>query len=347
MKLKDIASAAGVSTATVSRVLSGKDNVSAAVRQNVLRVVADLNYRPNRAAQSLRSKRSRFIGLVVADIQSPFFASLSRAVEDVALQNDFSVILCNTDENSTKERTYLDVMYAQNAAGIILAPTSSLSENFSAELAQGAPMVVIDRQIRGGGVDMVLIDNVQAARELTAHVAGHGYRRIAGLFGKNSTTGQQRRAGFEQGLREAGLSIVPELAVDLPAKEESAFEVMSRLLRLPEPPQAVITSNGLLAAGAFRAIREMELPVPETIAFATFDESLWTTLTRPSITVVRQPTYAIGQTACEMLFQRIENPGRPTRQVVLASELIVRQSCGDHREADRMARDDASAKPMR
>ncbi|BCS89885.1 LacI family DNA-binding transcriptional regulator [Pseudodesulfovibrio sediminis] len=333
MKLKDIARATGVSTATVSRVLSGKDNVSEKMRQKVLQAVEKLNYRPNRAAQSLRSKRSSFIGLIVADIQSPYFASLCRAVEDVALQNNFSVILCNTDENTDKERMYLDMMYAQNAAGIILAPTLSLSEQFTDEHSMETPMVVIDRQVRGSTVDMVLIDNVLAARELTVHVARQGYQRVAGLFGKDSTTGRQRRAGFEQGLHEAGSAVIPELIVDLPAKEEDAHKVMTRLLALAEPPDAVITSSGLLAAGAFRAIRDRELPVPEAIAFATFDESLWTAMTRPSITVVEQPTYAIGQTACEMLFKRIEDPTRPTRQVVLSSKLVVRQSCGALRAA--------------
>ena len=328
MKLKDIAEAAGVSTATVSRVLGDKPNVRPELRKQVMDVVERLNYRPNRAAQRLRSKQSSFIGLIVADIQSPFFASVTRAVEDVAQANDYSVILCNTDEDPVKEQMYLEMMQSENAAGVILAPTLSLSEHFVSNKFGSFPMVVIDRLVSDYSVDMVLIDNNQAAQDLTEHMLSHGYKRIAGLFGESSATGQQRRAGFEHVMRKAGLPVNDKLIISMPAKEEAAHEVVSRLLEMDEPPEAVITSNGLLGAGAFRAIRDKELPVPESVAFASFDETPWSSMTRPAITVVKQPTYAIGQTACEMLLKRIADPERPTRKVVLESKLVVRQSCG-------------------
>ncbi|WP_291329879.1 LacI family DNA-binding transcriptional regulator [Desulfovibrio sp. UCD-KL4C] len=328
MKLKDIAEAAGVSTATVSRVLGNKPNVRPELRKQVMDVVERLNYRPNRAAQRLRSKQSSFIGLIVADIQSPFFASVTRAVEDVAQANDYSVILCNTDEDPAKEQMYLEMMQSENAAGVILAPTLSLSEHFAVKKFGSFPMVVIDRLVSDYSVDMVLIDNNQAAQDLTKHMLSHGYKRIVGLFGESSATGQQRRAGFEHVMKKAGLPVDEKMIISMPAKEEAAHEVVSRLLEMDEPPEAVITSNGLLGAGAFRAIRDKELPVPESVAFASFDETPWSSMTRPAITVVKQPTYSIGQTACEMLLKRIVDPERPTRKVVLESKLVVRQSCG-------------------
>ncbi|WP_027722884.1 LacI family DNA-binding transcriptional regulator [Maridesulfovibrio zosterae] len=328
MKLKDIAEAAGVSTATVSRVLNGKVNVRPEVREKVLEVVARTNYKPDRAAQRLRSRKSTYIGLIVADIQSPFFASVARAVEDVAQKNNYNVILCNTDENHDKERMYLEMMQNENAAGVILAPTLRLSENFALTKSYSLPIVVIDRQVQGHSVDMVLIDNRQAALELTRHILSQGYKRIAALFGNNSATGQQRQSGFKEALHEAEIPENDILIKNLPAKEHAAHKAVSELLELPDPPDAVITSNGLLGAGAFRAIRDKELAVPEKVAFASFDESAWTEMTRPAITVVEQPTYAIGQTACEMLIKRIIDPKRPIRKVVLDSKLIIRQSCG-------------------
>ncbi len=332
MNLKDIAKAAGVSTATVSRVLSGKDNVRADTRKRILEVVDRMNYRPNRAARSLRSRRSSFIGLIVADIQSPFFASLSRGVEDIAQKNDYSVILCNTDENPKKERMYLDMMQGENAAGVVVAPTLRLSKTITRSVADSCATVVIDRRVQGVDVDMVLIDNVTAAHDLTAHMLGHGYTRLAGLFGESSSTGLERRAGFEQALQDAGMPSDEQLVLHLPAREDAAHEAVSRFLELDNPPEAVITSNGMLAAGAFRALRDREISVPEEVAFATFDETPWTAMIRPSVTVVRQPAYALGQTAAEMLFKRIADPERPTRQVVLSSELVIRQSCGNHKE---------------
>lgn len=328
MKIKDIAEAAGVSTATVSRVLSGKTNVSHGVREKVLKIVAKANYKPDRAAQMLRSRKSQNLGLIVADIQSPFFASVARAVEDVAQKNNYNVILCNTDENHEKERMYLEMMQSENVAGIILSPTLRLSQNFELTKFYLSPMVVIDRQIQGMPTDMVLIDNKLAAIELTRHIISYGYKRIAALFGNSSTTGSERRAGFEAAVHEAGIAEENIIIKTIPAKEPAAHEAVSELLESNNPPEAIITSNGLLGAGAFRAIRDKELPIPQSVAFATFDESIWTPMTRPAITVIAQPTYSIGQTACEMLIKRIEDPQRPTRKVVLESKLIVRQSCG-------------------
>lgn len=331
MRIKDIAEAAGVSTATVSRVLSGKQNVRPEVKAKVLELVKRMNYSPNRAAQSLRSRKSSSIGLIVADIQNPFFASVSRAVEDVAQANDYSVILCNTDENPEKEQMYLELMQNENAAGVILSPTGGLAQHFPQGLADAGPMVVIDRKVENGSVDCVVIDNFNAARTLTQHMLEHGYRRIAGVFGAGSITGRDRLAGFKTAVDDAGIETKDVLIVEIPAREIEGHAAVTELLNLKNPPQVILTSSGLLATGAFKAIREKELPVPDAVAFATFDESPWSSMIRPAITVIEQPTYAIGQTAGEMLFKRITDPTRPTRQVVLSSKLIVRQSCGQHK----------------
>ncbi|WP_272913117.1 substrate-binding domain-containing protein [Solidesulfovibrio fructosivorans] len=270
------------------------------------------------------------MGLIVADIQNPFFAMVTRAVEDVAQANDYSVLLCNTDEDPDKERTYLELMRNGNAAGVILAPTGRLSRQFPPQIASAMPLVIIDRRVTGASLDSVGIDNVAAATALTRHMLEHGYTRIAGLFGAISSTGRERREGFLAALKEAGVSAPKELVLSLPAKEPAGYEATQRLLDLSRPPQALITSNGLLATGACKAIRDRGVPMPEGIAFATIDETLWTSMLRPAVTVVAQPAYAIGQTACEMLLKRIAESSRPTRQVVLASDLVIRESCGPH-----------------
>lgn len=330
MRIKDIAKAAGVSTATVSRVLNGKQNVRPEVKSKILKIVKRLNYSPNRAARSLRSKRSSIIGLIVADIQNPFFASVCRAVEDVAQAHNLSILLCNTDENPEKEKMYLELMHNENAAGIILSPTGGLARHFPQELADHSPMVVIDRRVDGVNIDSVYIDNFNAAKTLAEHLLHHGYRRIAGLFGANSVTGNERLQGFKAAFQELGLDIHEELIFELPARADEGHETVTKILESKKPPEAILTSSGLLATGAFKAIRDKEICVPDAIAFATFDESHWTSMIRPAITVIEQPTYAIGQTAGEMLLKRIADTNRPTRQVVLSSKLIVRQSCGSH-----------------
>lgn len=329
--IKEVADAAGVSTATVSRVLADKPHVRPEIRERVLAVVATLNYRPNRVARSLRVHQSNTIGLIVADIQNPFFTSVSRAVEDMAYEQGLSVFLCNTDENPDKEAMYLDLMRDENVAGVILAPTRPTADSFGAMAKLNIPTVIIDRRVHGIGVDSVLIDNVEAAYKITEHLLDDGHRRIGAIFGVGSTTGRERREGFMQVFKERNLKPAIELATYVEAREEEGYKATQHFLSLPEPPEAILISNGLLAVGAFRAIRERKLSIPDQIAFASFDETTWTTLVEPAVTVIEQPTYEIGQTATELLLKRLEEPARPTREVILKGKLIIRHSCGHHK----------------
>lgn len=328
--IKDVAEAAGVSTATVSRVLSDKPHVRPELRQRVLAAMDDLDYRPNRVARSLRAKRSSIIGLIVSDIQNPFFTAVSRAVEDMASAKGMSIFLCNSDENQDKEMMYLEHMRAENVAGVIFSPTRQTADAFAERVDVDLPMVVIDRRVQGFDVDSVLIENVESAYQLTEHLLADGYRRIGAMFGVASTTGRERRKGFVQALRDHELELEPGMVNYVDAREEVGYEATRQLLNLPERPEAILTSNGLLATGAFRALRESQLAIPDEIAFATFDDTPWAGLVEPPVTVIRQPTYEIGKTACEILLERIDEPSRPTRQVILKSALVVRQSCGRH-----------------
>jgi LacI family fructose operon transcriptional repressor len=330
ISIKEVADAAGVSTATVSRVLADKPHVRPEIRERVLAVVERLNYRPNRVARSLRVQQSNTIGLIVADIQNPFFTSVSRAVEDMAYEQGLSVFLCNTDENPDKETMYLDLMRDENVAGVILAPTRQAADSFADRVRLDVPTVIIDRRVRGVEVDSILIDNVEAASKITEHLLDDGHRRIGALFGVGSTTGRERHEGFMQAFQKRDLKPVLELVNYVEAREEEGYKATRRLLSLSEPPEAILISNGLLAVGAFRAIRESKLSIPDQIAFASFDETTWTVLVEPAITVIEQPTYEICQTSADLLLKRLEEPTRPTREVTLKGKLIIRQSCGHH-----------------
>lgn len=328
VSIKDVAEIAGVSTATVSRVLADKPHVRQEVRDHVLTVVEKLNYSPNRVARSLRAQKSNIIGLIVSDIQNPFFTQISRAVEDAAYRQGMNTFLCNTDENPDKEAMYLKLMRDERVSGIILSPTQKTSNN-SIEIANsGLPVVVIDRRVRNIEIDSVLIDNVESAYRIIEHLVRHGFQRIGALFGSGSTTGQERREGYLKALTHHGLKPSNELALFVEARETEGYKATKELLKLPVRPDAIFTSNALLSTGALRALRESALKIPEEIAFATFDETPWSTLVDPPLTVIQQPTYDIGRTAVELLVKRIQDPTRSTREVTLKSRLIVRQSCG-------------------
>ncbi len=328
-RIKDVAKAAGVSTATVSRVLTNADvPIRPETRQRVLRAVADLNYRPNLVARTLRAQKSARIALVVSDIRNPFFTAIARAVEDCAYEQGYTVLMCNTDENPAKEALYLDVLHDENVAGIIFSPT----QQFSAQLPDyhsDIPFVIIDRAV-DANVDMVLLDNVSAAYELTSHLLDSGYRKLAGLFGDASTTGQERSYGFHKALKEASLS--PFAAHFISPRIRQGFEATMDLLKQPDRPDAIFTSNSLLTAGALEAIRQQQLSVPRDVALVGFDETTWSALVEPPITVIAQPTEEIGRTATELLFQRIAEPSRSPRTVILKGQLLARGSSAKRTE---------------
>ncbi|MCD5364448.1 LacI family DNA-binding transcriptional regulator [Chromobacterium aquaticum] len=321
VSIKDVARAAGVSVATVSRALADGP-VSEALKAKVAAAIAATGYRPNLSARRLRSQHSDTIGLIVSDIRNPFFTAVSRAVEDVAYQAGMRVILCNTDENPDKEAMYLRLMQEERVTGVIFAATRATAETLDAQ-ALGFPVVLVDRAAPGGAADAVVLDNAAAAGLLVDHLREQGHERIGGLFGNTSSTGAERHAGFAAALTAAGL--------DAPARfvaptAEAAQQAVSAWLTEAEAPRALVISNGLLLLGAMRAVRELRLELPRQLALAGFDNDSWTELAGPGLTVIEQPVDEIGRAAMAMLLERLEQPQRPTRKVVLSGRLVVRGS---------------------
>lgn len=321
--IKDVARAAGVSTATVSRVLAKNAPVRKETRERVLQAVEELDYRPNLIARSLRAQKSAKIGLVVSDIRNPFFTAIGRAVEDSAYEQEYSVLMCNTDENPEKEMLYLNILHDENVAGVIFSPTQQfaiLGKNFQSN----TPFVIIDRTVNMDRADMVLLDNVSAAYELTSHLIENGYRNIIGLFGNASTTGKDRHQGLQTALKD--FQLPPAQAHFIEPRIKHGYNKTMEVIAQGVHPDAIFTSNSLLTAGAFQAIRDCNLKIPGDIALVGFDETTWGALVDPPITVIAQPTEEIGRTAIELLFQRIAEPERPQKTVILKGKLLIRPS---------------------
>lgn len=329
--IREVARRAGVSNATVSRVLTNKPYVREEVRQRVLAVIQELGYQPSRVARSLRIQRSHIIGLIISDIQNPFFTSLVRAVEDVAYEHQYAVVLCNSDEDEEKEKLYIDLMQAEMVAGVLITPTHELDSPCKKLLEVGIPVVTVDRRLLDLEVDTVVTDNVSAACELVSHLIADGHRRIGGIFATSSnTTGRERQEGYWQALQAHGLPVDPQLVRIGPPKEDVGYHLAGELLDLPQPPTALFAGNNLLTTGAIRVINERQLQIPTDIALVAFDEMDWMSLIKPALTVVAQPTYELGQTAANLLLQRIKDKSRPRQNVVLKSKLFVRHSCAFH-----------------
>ena len=321
-QIKDVAQRAGVSVASVSRVMAGHAGVSEATRQRVLEAVQALDYRPDLAARRLRSRRTDTIGLIVSDIRNPFFTEISRAVEDVAYQHRMRVILGNADEDPEKEALYLDLMRDENVSGVILSPTLPTLARFRSS-DYPFPLVLVDRCERETAADAVVLDNVDAAYRLTAHLIERGYRRIALVYGVTSATGRQRHEGYVAAMATHGLQTQ---AKAVPATVEVARAAATELLSSRPLPEALVASNGIILLGLTEALQAAKLRFPEQIALAGFDDLPWTRLVEPGITVIAQPTYDLGEAAIELLLQRIAHPAQSMRRVVLRGELIERGS---------------------
>ncbi|MFF8846507.1 LacI family DNA-binding transcriptional regulator [Streptomyces sp. NPDC015127] len=329
--IQDVARVAGVSPATVSRVFNG-GNVTAARAESVRQAAAELGFSPNRLARSLRKQQSSVIGLIIPDIENPFFTSLARGVEDAAQRTGMSVVLCNSDEDVEKERRYLDIVLGEHMAGVIVAAASRDRTDLSPLIERGMPVVAVDRRPHDADVDAVMVDNQHGSEVATRHLLRAGYRRVACITGPaGASTAEERLAGYRAALRsELGRDPGdPELREAYVRygdfRVEGGRAAMQELLKLPEPPDAVFVANNLMTVGALEALREAGQAPPE-VGMLSFGDVPWAPLMRPSLTTVELPSYDLGRTACELLLARMAGTAGLLQTVVLRTTLQARES---------------------
>lgn len=329
-RLEDVARAAGVSASTVSRVISRPGMVASATRERVEQVIAELGYRPSRVARRLRVEagRSKLIGLILPDIQNPFFADLARGVEDAARERGYAVFLGNSDEDAGKESRYLDIMRAESVSGVILPPAAGSGGRVRDLLDEGVAVVCVDRRLPGTCVDTVVMNNRRGARQATEHLIGLGHDRIGfieGLAGLSTTA--ERLEGYREALRAAAIEPDPGLFGAGGSRQAGGRRVAERLLEGGRPT-ALIAGNSLMTLGALEAARALGLRVPADVALVGYDDVPWADVVVPPLTVVRQNASSLGRRAMEVLLRRLTAPDRAPQQVVLEPELVVRGSCG-------------------
>ncbi len=327
--MRQVAEKAGVSTATVSRVLTGKDRVSPALVQQVEQAIQSLSYRPNRTARLLRARKAQKIGLVVSDIQNPFFTSVVRGVENLLRPDGYVLLVGNSDEDPAREAAYLDALVDEGVAGIILVPTNNEPLAYQSVLDNQMPLVIIDRRIEGLDVDSVMTDNIASSRLATHHLIRLGHQAIGFIGGlAQLSTAVDRETGFKMALAEAKL---PESAGTILRgnyRQEGGYQAMSLLLEQTHPPSAVLVANNVMALGALQRIYEQGLSIPGEIALVGFDDIPWAVSMQTPLTVVAQRPYEMGQKAGELILARIQGSESPPQHVVLQAELIIRASCG-------------------
>jgi DNA-binding LacI/PurR family transcriptional regulator len=324
-----VARRAGVSSATVSRVLSGTKFVSRDLADRVARAVKELDYRPNHVARNLRARATSTVGVVIPDIENPFFTSVVRGIEDALQARRFTLLLANSDGDPDRERVCLDTLCAEGVAGLIFVPCNSEPLAYQHLTRQGVPLVAVDRSPADLDVDLVCVSNEEGARQAVRHLIALGWRSVALIGGPPTTNvAVERERGYQQALAESGLSVRPGLVQRADFKEEGGYRAMQALLESAPGLRAVFVANNLMAMGALRALADRSLRVPEDVALALFDDIPWAARLCPPLTAVAQPTYDLGVSAAQVLLDRITEPARPVRRVALKTDLIVRASCG-------------------
>jgi LacI family transcriptional regulator len=327
--IRDVASRAGVSTMTVSRVLNNSGYVSQDARQRVEAAVAELGYVPNTLGLSLRFKRTKTLALVLTDITNPFFTTIARGVEDAASDRGFTVILCNTDESETEQARYLNSLLGKRVDGILLVPARSAPGPVLWLQKRGMPVVVLDRRVPEAVADVVRCDSEAGAYELTRLLLDLGHRRIAMLGGPlHVSTARDRVAGFTRAYLDAGIDTAP-LILNAPYSMAGGADMMKQVLRAAPRSTAVFAGNNFIAIGAFRAAREAGICVPDDLAMVAFDDLPESIVLDPFLTVAAQPAYEMGRKATELLLARLAGEGSPEPQeILLPTEIVVRRSSG-------------------
>lgn len=310
--IKDVAQKAGVSIATVSYVINKSRRVNPETAKRVCQAIQELNYHPNRIAQSLVTKSTQILSVLISDITDPFFAPIVRGIEDVAVKAGYIVMVCNNDEDSSKTKRYLDSLAQHRVDGLIISPTSGI-EDLKANLEEmGIPTVFVNRRSAEVEADLVESDNELGAYMGIRHLLDLGHTKIGTIIGPTTvSTYADRLSGCKRAFQEAGVTPDPSLLKTGSFHPDSGYQMAKELFAGATKPTAVFVGSGRLSRGAYQAFQEMGLGIPEQLSLVTFDDTEWTTLVTPPLTTVSQHTYQMGQMAAEILLERIKKRNTP------------------------------------
>lgn len=328
--VRDVALLAGVSVGTVSNVLNRPDKVTAETVARVMGAIDELGFIRNDAARQLRAGHSKTIGLVVLDVRNPFFTDVARGAEDQAASSGHTVILGNSDENSDREATYLDLFEEQRVHGVLISPYGDITARLERLRQRGIPAVLVDRSSGDSSFSSVSVDDIAGGRLAVEHLIAQGRSRIAYLGGPMEIRQVADR------LAGARLAVAAHPGVSIEAIEIEALSVLAGRAAgitigaraTADRPDAIFAANDLVAMGVLQALmmHGNDVEVPAEISLIGYDDIDFASAAVVPLSSIRQPSALIGQTAVEILLEEAADPTTPPRQVVFEPELVVRES---------------------
>ena len=326
--IKDVAKMAGVSIATVSRVLNDIDVVNEDTKEKVLNAIKELGYRPNIIARSLKTQRTKTIGILIPDISSQFYPEIVRGAEDVANIYDYNVILCNSDFDVEKEKEYLRVLREKMVDGVIYMSSSLNDEILDLINELDLKTILVETKDSQGLFPSVTIDNVKATYEGTKYLIERGLKKLAFIGVDSSTTNAwgERYIGFEKALKEAKISVDKNLVHFDTLKVKSGIEGAEQFVDSKKKFEAIVCASDEIAMGAINTLRENGIKVPEDVSVIGFNNNYAASIFYPKITTISQPSYDMGSVAMRMLIKLLNKKELGERHFVLGHELIKRES---------------------
>lgn len=330
--IKDIAEQSGVSLATVSRVLNNSGYVKQETRDIIEKTIKELNYTPSAVARSLSKSETNTIGVVVPDINNPFFGEVIKGIATIADKESLNIILCDTDEDINKEYKSLEMLKQQRIQGILITPTSDDNqfngEYLSALESLGIPVVLIDRDVKYSNFDGVFLDNINGAYEATEALIKEGHKKIALIAGpETSKPGRDRVRGYEKAMLMNKIPIDKNYIFHGDFKLDSGYNFTKRILKMNDKPTAIFVCNNMMNLGCIKALIEENIKIPDDMALIGFDEIEILNVLGMKISVVNRPTTEMGRVAMDMLLHRLKNKeDKQTKRITFSPKLILKGS---------------------
>jgi LacI family transcriptional regulator, repressor for deo operon, udp, cdd, tsx, nupC, and nupG len=323
--IQQVAKQAGVSVATVSRVLNGQKTVSGKTRMKVEEAIKKLNYEPSMLGRNLRNSESRLLLILIPTISNPFYLEIIKGIEQVAISQNYNILLCETDSDPERENIYFDLVRKKMADGIISMDPAVNGKTLK-KLAENYAIIQCSEYEEGSGIPYVTIDNEEASYRAVKHLVQIGHKKIALINSDEKYLyARQRKMGYKRALEENGIALKPEYII--PTQHlgfENGQQAMKKILNLEERPTAVFAVSDLLAIGALKEINASGLHVPSDIAVVGFDKIDFSNMTNPTLTTIAQPMHKMGTVAAKMLIDKIK--GIEVESIILDHELVIRES---------------------
>lgn len=308
LTLKDVALLAGVSTATVSRVLSGTYYVTEETKRKVLHAVAAVNYQPNGIARSLRNAKTQTIGVLVPDISNPYFMHIVSSLEDYLSTSEYNLLIASSGESAEKEDALLKVFLEKRVDGLVLAPSRmEMRKAMDAYINQGVPVVLVDRSVQDVAVDTVVEESENSTYDLVRYVISMGHHEIAIINGRSAlSTVVEREHGYLRALKDAGIAVRKDYIFQGEYNQQSGYSLGKRLLNMgSDRPTAVFCTNNSIALGVMTACHELKYQIPDDLSLVSFGDLLLPEFVTPRITAILQDPKMVGTVAARILLDRL------------------------------------------